>query len=300
MNKAIGTLYTNMACPYAHRAMLALELRPVPHLQHELICTTNQFNVIDRLGLKASDELGMLSMFSGKSAEELHAKKDAFKRINPSGEVPTLQLASGSIVRESEIVAEFLDATSDAAGQRLVPEHPLAAARVRIAMKAFNAVPPALVALLKNQDELCDESLTAAIDSAVAKFTLTIDDGKEPGAKFCFAGAAPTLADIHAAPFIFRFAIVLKHYRGFCLVTRHPRLGQVLRAMEALPQWRAVLDPADKAYPAVTEEGLIGLYAGYANNNLWANAEPGRLALAGRGVSRLPETSTETKRQRVG
>mmetsp|Transcript_77108 Transcript_77108/g.208262 ORF Transcript_77108/g.208262 Transcript_77108/m.208262 type:complete len:290 (+) Transcript_77108:105-974(+) len=279
---AFDTLYATMACPYAHRALLALELRPVRNLHKDTsIATTNQFIVMDRLGMQRGDELGMLAMHTGTTAAELHARKEAFKRdVNPTGEVPVLLLASGSVVRESEVVCEYLDAVSERKSPSLVPADPLAAARVRMAMKLFSAVPPAIVTLLKNQDEARDEALVATVDAALENFTAAIDEG----AQFCFVGESCTLADVHVAPFIYRFAIVLKHYRGYCMLTRHTRLARLLRTMEALPEWGAVLTPPDKAYPPVTEATLIGLYAAYANNNVWAEGESGPM-LAGRGVS---------------
>eukprot|EP00325_Prymnesiales_sp_UTEX-LB-985_P004776 CAMPEP_0174705478 /NCGR_PEP_ID=MMETSP1094-20130205/8690_1 /TAXON_ID=156173 /ORGANISM="Chrysochromulina brevifilum, Strain UTEX LB 985" /LENGTH=292 /DNA_ID=CAMNT_0015903649 /DNA_START=77 /DNA_END=955 /DNA_ORIENTATION=+ len=281
-----------MACPYAHRAMLALELRPVRSLKQDStsITTTNQFMVINKLGLKPEHDLGMLAMHADKTVDVLHMRKDAYKRdVNPSGEVPSLLLASGDVVCESEIVCEYLDAVSEQDSPRLVPADPLAAARVRMAMKLFNAVPPAMVSLLKNQDEARDEPLAAALDTAVERFVVVTDQGNQSDqqdARFC-VGDSCTLADVHAAPFIFRFAIVLKHYRGYCLLTRHPRLGSILRAVEALPAWSAVLCPLSKAYPPVTERALIGLYAAYANDGHWLTDSDGKPYLAGRGVSRL-------------
>ena len=207
--------------------MLALEMKPVSHLSHDStsITTTNQFTVADRIGLGRGDALGLLAMHAGKTVAEMRARKEAFTRdVNPTGEVPALLLASGHVLRESEVVCEYIDAVSDdgtAGHPRLMPTEPLAAARVRMAMKLFNTVPGTLVALLKNQDEARDEALVAAIDVAIGKFVATLEEK----ASFCFEGNTCTLADVHAAPFIYRFAIVLKHYRGYCLLTRHPRLG---------------------------------------------------------------------------
>ena len=313
--KAAGTLYSSMACPYAHRAMLTIELRPVKSLHHDRTSTTttNQFTIADKLGLDCGDALGMLGMHAGKTVAEMRERKEAFKRdVNPTGEVPSLLLASGSVVAESEIVCEYIDAVSDATTPRLVPAEPLAAARVRMAMKQFNAVPGTLVALLKNQDESRDAALVAASDAAVAKFVRTLD----ADAIFCFAGGTCTLADVHAAPFVYRFATVLAHYRGYCLFTRHPRLRRLLAAMEALPAWSAVLEPPDAAYPPVTERSLLGLYAAYAHSNQWAEDADGDAAagprLAGRGASssaactgederaeEQPQQAPSPKRQRV-
>jgi hypothetical protein len=86
MSRALPAgLYTTMACPYAHRAMLAFELRPV-RVMHDrtTITTTNQFVVADRIGLGRGDELGMLGMHAGKTVAEMQERKETFKRdINP-------------------------------------------------------------------------------------------------------------------------------------------------------------------------------------------------------------------------
>ena len=126
----VPVLYSNLACPYAHRATLALALRPLPCDVHP-VPTTNQFGTIDRLGVAAGDPVGM---FADMTAEELHARKDAYRSdVNPSGEVPALRLPSGEVLRESEIVAEYLDAVSEADTPRLVPAEPLLACRMRLA-----------------------------------------------------------------------------------------------------------------------------------------------------------------------
>ena len=275
------TLYTTMACPYAHRAMLAIELRPIPGVKRELITTTNQFTTINKQGLPRGDAL---EMFAEASVEGLQQKKEAYKRdVNPSGEVPSLLLPTCDVVSESEIVCEYIDAVSERDSPRLMPSDPLAAARVRLAMKRFNSCPSAIVALLKNQDEARDEALTAQLDAALAGFVATIDaSGGEPESGFCF-GRDCTLADVHAAPFVFRFEPVLRHYRGYNMIERVPRLGLLLRAMAALPEWERCLRPPDGSYPAVTTERLLALYAAYANDGRWAEGPEGPV-LAGRGA----------------
>ena len=251
------------------------------------VTTTNQFTTIDRLGLDRGDTLGM---FSGKqvTATELHDVKDTFKRdVNPSGEVPAIALPSGDVVIESEIVCEYLDASSMRETPHLVPADPFAAAQVRLAMKRFNAVPPAIVTLLKNQDDTQDEALTAQLDAAIETFVAVIDGAADASAPaFCF-GKHCTLTDVHAAPFIFRFSVVLGHYRGYRMTQRHPRLESLLLAVEVLPEWQRCLDPADGSYPAVTSERLVALYAAYANNGVWKNDGPTGTILAGRGAVQM-------------
>jgi len=279
-------LYTTIACPYAHRAMLAAELRPpATPLKYEYVVTTNQFGVMDQLGVESGDFMGM---FAGCSLAELRDHKERYKQlVNPTGEVPTLELPGGDCVYESEIIAEYLDQVCPQASTPLVPRDPLLAARMRLVMKHFNTVPPAMVALLKNQSPEQDAPLEARLDAALRKFTAALMGGSG----FCLGGEDATLADVHTAPFLWRFGIVLKHYRGYSLLERHPRLAAVLHAVEGLAGWACSLGVGTASEAAhkptcapASSERLIALYALYANNGLWA-AGP---QLAGRGRSCPP------------
>ena len=100
-------------------------------------------------------------------------------------------------------------------------------------------------------------------------------------AQFCH-GESCTLADVHAGPFLYRFGAVLGHYRGFDLAGRHPRLGQVVAALEQLPEWDAVLCAG--GCPRVTGEVLARFYEQYANNMQWGTGADGTPELAGRGA----------------
>merc|ERR1711865_1126265 len=171
--QASAVLYGNLACPYAHRAAFALNLCDF-RCTLQTVPTTNQFGVIDVLGVEAGDVLGS---YEGCTAEELHQFKEEFKRsVNPSGEVPSLKLPSGAVVVESEIVSEYIDAASEQLGRDpLVPRDPAAAARVRIAMKQFNAVPVNIVMLLKNQNPEEDAALVQKLDAVLAKFVALLE-----------------------------------------------------------------------------------------------------------------------------
>jgi len=268
--QASAVLYGNLACPYAHRAAFALNLCDF-RCTLQTVPTTNQFGVIDVLGVEAGDVLGS---YEGRTAEELHQYKEEYKRtVNTSGEVPSLQLPCGAVVVESEIVSEYMDAATK---RELVPSDPATAARVRLAMKRFNDVPVAIVRLLKNQLPEQDEALVARLDVVLAKFLSALDQSSA----FCI-GDSVTLADVHAAPFIYRFGIVLRHYRGYDMVERFPRLEALLNAVAELPAWRASLQPTDAKLP-VTPERLIEMYALYSHNGVWVDGK-----LGGRGVSSL-------------
>jgi len=55
---------------------------------------------------------------------------DEYKTINPTGKVPALVLDDGTVLPESEVIAEYLNQVLD--GPSLVPADPLAQAKVRL------------------------------------------------------------------------------------------------------------------------------------------------------------------------
>ncbi|CAK0838733.1 unnamed protein product [Prorocentrum cordatum] len=265
-----STLYANMGCPYAVRAMFALKLRPASGVRIENMPTTNQFGLMDKWGIAKGDVFGL---FRGKSLDDLHRYKEWFKReVNASGEVPTLLLDTGDVVRESEIVAEYFDATSPCTARKLVPIDPLDASKVRLAMKMANALPGPMVALLKNQDPAKDEEIAKTLSAALSKFAAVLEDKSD----FC-VGASCTLADVHSAVFLHRFGVVLKHYRGYDMFQQHPRLRRLLDAVMAMPEYLALLEEY-----GVTDARFIAMYELYANNGTWSQDGT---RLAGRGRS---------------
>eukprot|EP00930_Biecheleria_cincta_P071098 TRINITY_DN58647_c0_g1_i1.p1 TRINITY_DN58647_c0_g1~~TRINITY_DN58647_c0_g1_i1.p1 ORF type:complete len:305 (-),score=38.84 TRINITY_DN58647_c0_g1_i1:163-1032(-) len=272
-------LFSNMACPYAHRAMFALKLRPSV-VKEQFIPTSNQLWSIEKVGMSAD----VLGMFPGKSPVDLQHLKAQYKAsVNKSGEVPSLQVGS-TVIRESEIVCEYLDSVSESKSHSLVPKDPLLASRVRLAMKVFNAVPPAVVALLKNQEPEADDALMQNLDSALRNFVETLDTES-----FC-VGSTPTLADVHCAPFLHRFSVVLQHYREYDMFQRHSRLARVFKAVASLPEWKAVVKPADRSHAEATDESMIQMYELYANNNIWKDSDEGP-KLAGRGTKRRRDSA---------
>eukprot|EP00931_Biecheleriopsis_adriatica_P009658 TRINITY_DN110723_c0_g1_i1.p1 TRINITY_DN110723_c0_g1~~TRINITY_DN110723_c0_g1_i1.p1 ORF type:complete len:283 (+),score=62.55 TRINITY_DN110723_c0_g1_i1:30-878(+) len=266
------TLFANIGCPYAERAMFALNLRP-KSVRKETVPTTNQFGLLDKLGVARGDTFGL---FQGKSLEELHSFKEWYKNtINASGEVPAMRLETGEVVRESEILAEYLDAVSESEGDRkLIPVDALAASKVRLAMKMFNAVPACIVTLLKNQDPSKDAELAGRLTDTLGKFVAVLEDESD----FCI-GQVCTLADVHAVAFLHRFSVVLKHYRGFDMLREHPRLGRVLGAVMAMPEYQSLMQEY-----GVTDAKFIEAYELYANDGIWSQDGT---KLAGRGQSQL-------------
>jgi glutathione S-transferase len=279
-----ATLYATLACPYAHRAMLALALRPVPGIKLKVgVPTLNQLNYLDNLGVGnlGGDPLSSFTGEPGTTVADLHSRKENYKRnVIASGETPALKFSgSGEVVYESEIVCEFLDASSTADGpHKLVPVDPLLASRMRISMKKFNAVPAAIIKLLKNQNPADDAEKIKSLNSVLSAFAATLED--DSSAQFCHGGVC-TLADIHCGPFLFRFDPVLRYYRNYDLVGTHPRLAGVLAALKNLPEWQAVMDVP----PAVSAESLVTFYAQYANGSRWGDGGNGQRVLVGRGAA---------------
>lgn len=273
---ATGVLYATLACPYAHRAMLALALRPVAGISvNSSVPTKNQLGFLDNVGL---DPMGILT---GEPVDKLRDRKAWYIReILASGESPALQLSSGEVLSESEIVCEYIDSVSGADKPRLMPLDPLMAARVRRSMKAFNSVPGALVKLLQNQNVADDDVLTAALDAALDAFAATLEAGDGSTPQFCH-GRSPTLSDVHAGCLVWRLGLTTGHYRGYDLAGRHPRVWGVVEALQGLPEWAALLEPQ-----AVTPEKLVTFYEQYANASKWGDAPDGGRILIGRGVAR--------------
>lgn len=160
------------------------------------------------------------------NAEQLQEAKDWYvANINPSGEVPVLvdsQASPGNdMVKESELVAEYLVSTLDSREKASGGSHPIFlngdvdrpqdVYRFRLCMKLFNPMP--LYHLLMNQDPERDESHLKEVNQMLKKFVAGM---KGP---FCL-GEQWSYADVHAYPFIFRFVHSLKEYRKLDLL--HP------------------------------------------------------------------------------
>ncbi|CAE8737955.1 unnamed protein product, partial [Polarella glacialis] len=119
---------------------------------------------------------------------------------------------------ESEIVAEYIDSVA-AQGTKLMPEDPLLASRVRLAMKRFSDSVAGCYQLLMNQDPAKDQEYADALKArqprsgamhsnsrlpsyackgkrlASSKWTKFADVLDKNG-PFCF-GPSVTMADVH-------------------------------------------------------------------------------------------------------
>ncbi|CAE8723207.1 unnamed protein product, partial [Polarella glacialis] len=243
-------LFTNAICPFAHRATFALALRPLPH-NIQWVPLSLQLTWAEKFGV---EKIPVGQVFLGKSAEELKADKEQYKStINATGEVPSLQLPSGEVVMESEIVAEYIDSVATQ-GTKLMPEDPLLASRVRLAMKRFNDTLTCFYQLLMNQDPAKDQECADAIKAKLTKFADVLDKN----GPFCF-GSSATMADVHCAPFLYRFSLLLPHWRGFNPLEGLPRLQQALKACEKMPEFHQLMP--------ISSDDIIPAYELYANGH---------------------------------
>lgn len=191
------TLYSNLICPFAHRAHLAALEKNAP------------FDFV-------------YVPLSGEIKKDPSLKKPAIflKEVNPSGTVPAI-VFEGTPVNESDICAEFID---NAYGDPLlVPLNPLAAAKVRTVNKVIN--PMALYKLLMNQDPAKDKELAGVIEKQLAQLEELIDGPY-------FLGDEISLAEVLLVPFLDRFRYLLQHYRGYELLTPGSKMATLLAAFE--------------------------------------------------------------------
>jgi len=242
-------LWTNPICPFAHRAAFTAKYRaPAGGVQFNWVPLSGELTKAAKEGVAALT--GVNEFWAGKTVDELNEIKTIYKEnLNASGEVPTVVTTDMEVVLESEICAEFLDAFGEE-GEKLLPADPLAVARMRLSMKKFNDVVPTLYGLIFNQDAEQDAAKIEAIRTKMAAWVATLHS-EGPFSN----GSKPTLADVHAAPFLHRFQYLLSHYRAFDPLEGQARARTLLEAMEALPAFQET---------TLTAEKYISAYAGYA------------------------------------
>jgi glutathione S-transferase len=184
-----------------------------------------------------------LSPFAARCRIQLYAKKlpieladppgglgsDGYRKLNPTGMVPALQLDDGSILPESAVIGEFLEDRFPEPALR--PADPAARARMRLLVHFTDLyIVPPLVALFKqvNPAERDAGVVAARIEELRPRYDqLAGFMGPGPHA----VGAELTLADCALFPLFF-FATRL-----------HPMLGDKDPTVERAPLsrwWQAV------------------------------------------------------------
>jgi len=157
-------------------------------------------------------------------------RKPAYRRVNPQGRVPALELDDGRVLHQSMAIMEYLESTIP--WPALLPADPVAQARVRaVAQMIVADIHPldnASVLKYLNQRLGQDE---AAVKTWYAHWIVegfTAIEALIEGPDFCFGGA-PTLADVCLIPQA-RNAIV-----NAVDMTPFPRIAAIYAHCAALP-----------------------------------------------------------------
>jgi len=203
--------------------------------------------------------------------------------INPDGVVPTL-VHNGSVVRESVIINEYIDAAFP--GPRLIPSDPLAAAKMRefIRMCETAMGPIALLTYVKYilpklRNRWSDEELRAQADKRPTRFLRDLHSRGIRGeiSQDELAEAAKdlellldqleimldpgpwivgdySLADVTVAPYMFRLSALGQD--RFWSVSRRPRIHGWYRNLSARPAFQAAVSWPDESGGGYQEVGL--------------------------------------------
>eukprot|EP01065_Artemidia_motanka_P048529 TRINITY_DN7830_c2_g2_i3.p1 TRINITY_DN7830_c2_g2~~TRINITY_DN7830_c2_g2_i3.p1 ORF type:complete len:417 (+),score=182.15 TRINITY_DN7830_c2_g2_i3:530-1780(+) len=254
------TLYGNLICPFAQRALWACEEKKA---KHEFV----KVPLAGEIAQAEAEGMEKLKQWEGKTLEELKAlKEDYMAKLNPTGEVPTVRFVntedeakSGFPVVESEICAEFIDSTHSGK-PKLIPAPSTMAARARIFVKRLSAklIGP-LYDLLRNQDPAKDAEMQEKIVAGCKWWAESMD---EDGPYFFDRGL--TLPDICMGPFMERFAVLLPHYRSFKLPGSVPGSAAEVWETRLEHWWVAVQKRPAFVASSGGQDLYLDAYLGYA------------------------------------
>jgi len=233
------TLYTNPACPFARRGMIAAKEKGLFSqglLKTVLIPLSGQLKVAKDNPEDMAPTIA--KCWPNMTADELVVLKENYKRdINETGEVPTLVLGDGSIVREADVIAEWMDDAFPAQGVSLMPRDPLQRSKVRHYHKILSNATgvAAMYGVLRNQDPSKDEVVREKMYSGLASFAAMADDDGP-----YFLGKTFSFADAMLMPMYDQFRYVLPHYRGVQMIPSDigafPWAARMQRWAEAVEQ----------------------------------------------------------------
>jgi len=140
-------LYSMRFCPYAERAMIALQLKKIP------------FEVINI---------------------NLQDKPEWYLVTNPLGKVPAVE-HNGKIVYESLVVADYVDDVFKS-GQKILPEDPYERAKQRMLVERLSTLHSALYQWYSKRE---DEKAIAKVDDALKLYEKLLEKqffaGDKPG-----------------------------------------------------------------------------------------------------------------------
>jgi glutathione S-transferase len=164
-------------------------------------------------------------------------------------------LDNGFPVYESSIIATYLDSKYNQ-GKLQQRQDPQLASLVQLASAKLEV--GAFYRLLKNQDASSQSEREAEVkESLSAVEQIYRENARVFRAKGPYLlGDALSMAEINIMPFLFRFEILLKHYRQYELLKDFPLLTAALAASKARP-----------AFEATSTDGQVYIdgYAKFAN-----------------------------------
>lgn len=168
-------LYSWQFCPFAQRTRIALDVKGVDYLVHEIDITKPY----------PAD----------------------FLQHNPNGQVPTL-LYKGRALYESDVLGEFVDEAFD--GPDLLPPDPVQRALARTLISMCNGrIIPVLYRLLLNQDDAQDQVLKEQLFKHLAKISQFL---KKNASSTGYFFEAPSLCEYAMGPFFQRLDVAC-YYR---------------------------------------------------------------------------------------
>jgi glutathione S-transferase len=150
------------------------------------------------------------------------------KEINPRETLPALQLADGSTVLESAIVAQYLIEAYPERGAKLLPEDPKLRADLRLFLGDTDTLIQGLFKTFganKKSKEVWESDVKGDV-KYINDFLTKQSEGP------FFLGDRFSYADIHIAPFLYRMSIALKELDGIDILAEAPRVKGLLEAIQ--------------------------------------------------------------------
>nr|QUF59393.1 glutathione S-transferase GSTO1-2 [Brachionus angularis] len=193
-------LYSMVFCPYAQRARLVLAAKNIPY---------------ETVNIK------------------LNKKPDWYLELNPSGQVPCLQLDEKTVISDSMIVSEYLDLTY--LDNRLIPTDPYTNAVHKLLIEEFSKIINNFYKILMSSDQEAIKALLDGLEVFQTKRQLAY-----------YGGSKPAFIDYMIWPWIQRLEL-LKMYKNVDLNrTRFGKLYDYIERMLQLPAVKQTLIPIEK------------------------------------------------------
>jgi glutathione S-transferase len=161
-----------------------------------------------------------------------------YKKVNPTGKVPALDVGGG-VIAESEVINEYLEDRFPAPALR--PADPLARARMRVLSRFGDLylMPPLAALFAQTGPATRDEKL---VGERLAELGTKLDQLEQLVVAGPYAaGAELTLADCSLAPVFFFLNRILPAVGGASPVENRPKLKQACDAAAAHPAAALVL-----------------------------------------------------------